>query len=371
MPRSKYKKQKDGRFYAKVWDGTYLPDGKRHNVMLVSSKSSKDLELKVLEFKKNILDRVCLFSSNSLFTDYSTKWLEVYKPSIEINTRAMYLRVINVYFPFLDGIKLSEIRRIHFQSLINENIEHPRTCQQISLTFKQIIQSAISDKLLPPNTFFDVCHKIALPKYVPGEKRGLTIKEKSALSSAPFTSKEQAFIYLAFGCGLRRGEILALTAFDIDLKSNSLTINKAICFDGNTPCIKAPKSQNGYRTVPMPAFLSSFLSTYLKSLKNSYLFTTQKGELMTKSSYRKMWENIFNKINSTLGGTKSLKVTDLTPHVFRHNYCSNLCYQIPQISIKKIAQLLGDSEKMVIEVYNHVLEEREDVSGALSEAIHL
>ena len=34
---------------------------------------------------------------------------------------------------------------------------------------------------------------------------------------------------------------------------------------------------------------------------------------------------------------------------------------MPNISIKRIAQLLGDSEKMVLEVYNHVLEQKENV----------
>ena len=40
---------------------------------------------------------------------------------------------------------------------------------------------------------------------------------------------------------------------------------------------------------------------------------------------------------------------------------SNLCYKIPAISIKMIARLMGDTEKVVIDVYNHVMEEKEDV----------
>lgn len=63
-------------------------------------------------------------------------------------------------------------------------------------------------------------------------------------------------------------------------------------------------------------------------------------------------------------------VTGLTAHVFRHNYCTNLCYQIPKISIKRIAQLLGDTEKMVLEVYNHIVLEKEDAAGAVNDAIN-
>ena len=46
----------------------------------------------------------------------------------------------------------------------------------------------------------------------------------------------------------------------------------------------------------------------------------------------------------------------------------NQCYQIPVISIKKIAELLGDHEKMVIEVYNHILLEKEDAEKAVKQA---
>jgi hypothetical protein len=34
-----------------------------------------------------------------------------------------------------------------------------------------------------------------------------------------------------------------------------------------------------------------------------------------------------------------------------------------------IAQLLGDTEKMVIEVYNHILWEKEDTTSAIKKAL--
>ena len=81
---------------------------------------------------------------------------------------------------------------------------------------------------------------------------------------------------------------------------------------------------------------------------------------MTKSSYVKLWAGIQKKMGSP----------DLTAHIFRHNYCTNLCYQIPTISIKKIAELLGDNEKMVIEVYNHIILEKEDAQKAVEQALN-
>ena len=41
----------------------------------------------------------------------------------------------------------------------------------------------------------------------------------------------------------------------------------------------------------------------------------------------------------------------MTAHMCRHNYCTRLCYEIPKISTKKIAELMGDTEQMVLKVY--------------------
>ena len=61
-------------------------------------------------------------------------------------------------------------------------------------------------------------------------------------------------------------------------------------------------------------------------------------------------------------------ITGLTAHIFRHNFCTELCYQIPAISTKMIAKLLGDDERMVLDVYSHILAERENVAETLNKA---
>ena len=65
------------------------------------------------------------------------------------------------------------------------------------------------------------------------------------------------------------------------------------------------------------------------------------------------------------------KIEKLTPHIFRHNYCSSLCYKLPEISIEKIAELLGDSVKMVVEVYQHEISSKEKPVKTISNAMNL
>ena len=122
----------------------------------------------------------------------------------------------------------------------------------------------------------------------------------------------------------------------------------------------------------MPGFLIQFLKEYIPTLTSPYLIHKQDGSMMTKSSYDKMWEQIRKKMNRAAGGTDKLRVIHgFSAHTFRHNYCSTLCYQVPAISIKKIAQLMGDTEAVVLKVYNHVQEEKENVEKVVNDAIAL
>ena len=165
---------------------------------------------------------------------------------------------------------------------------------------------------------------------------------------------------------------MALKPLDVNLKTSELTVRGAVEFRVNNPKQKATKTENGARTDPMPPFLTAHMKEYLKDLSSPYLMHTQDGRMMTKSSYRRMWESIIRKMNLAAGGTENLYVIhDLTAHIFRHNYCTELCYQIPAISTKKIAELLGDTEKMVIDVYSHIVEEKENVQEVVKTAIAL
>ena len=370
MPRNKYTQGKDGYFAARVWDGSRDDSGRKHYVMLRTRKSSKELEQMVNEYNQKISAGQFVKSSDALFLDYCKEWLRTYKAVRERNTRSMYENVINTHFTALENVRVSDLRKTHLQLLINSALDKPRTCQLIKMTFKQIVNAAVDDKLLPESSVRSICN-VALPKYLPQEKRALTDLEKRALASAEFTAMQKAFVLIIYGCGLRRGEALALNRSDIILSRSEVRVCRSLEFVGNEPSLKGTKSANGVRTVPMPAFLTDYLREYISDLDGDMLFHTRYGGMMTATGYRRMWEGILKAMNKAAGGTDKIRViSGLTAHVFRHNYCTQLCYN-RTLSTKKIAQLLGDTEKMVIDVYSHLLEEKEDAPAAVAAAIAL
>lgn len=196
------------------------------------------------------------------------------------------------------------------------------------------------------------------------------IKKFGELGRTRITDRERAFIQLILGCGLRRGEALALRPSDFDFSTNTLCITKAVGYYHGEPEIKETKNYVSRELPVPPATITAVRNLILSSgiRDRSYLFPaledskcSMRGDLLTQGGYKYLWEGIVQKISSEA----KIATCGLTAHVFRHNYCTRLCYEIPKISTKKIAALLGDTETMVLKVYSHILEEKEDLSGAM------
>ena len=375
MASAKYKLNSRGYYETKVWDGTYTSTGAKHRKTLISKKSSADLEKKVQAFKRNLeIEEVS--EINITFGEYSHKWLDLYKKSKELNTQRMYRTCVNKYLAPLDGIRLIDLRHSHFQAIINSNMDHPKTCKNIKLTFSQIIKSAVRDRILPHSAIEDITMDISMPKYVKPQKRALTPLERRCMKEAEIDDMKRAFVSILYYCGTRRGEALALTKDDFDFKAKTVSISKVVIFNGNEPQIKPyPKSDNGIRLIPLPDALIPIIKPYVEEC-DGYLFKGQNKPLLTEQGYKRMWESIITAMNVAAGYKPFAKknrnerpITNLTAHIFRHNYCTQLCYQIPTISTKKIAQMMGDTEKVVLEIYSHILDEHENVSKAINAAL--
>ena len=353
-----------------VWDGTYTDTGEKHRIRINSKKSSADLEKKVIAHNLALEERRNTAPTSYTFGEYAQHWLQTNKATKEVNTRRMYNIVLKSSFNSINHLPLTQITHSHFQQCINEKLEHPRTCQQIYITFRQIIKQAVKDHYLTQNALDEVITDISLPKYQKPVKRVLTELEKDALMQADLDPKKRAFVSLLYYCGMRKSEVLALTPSDFDWKEKTVSINKAWV---NTPAIKNyPKSDNGIRIIPIPNVAINQIKPFVENCRTEFLFYSQNSKLMTETGYKRMWESIIMSMNIALGYNPYAKIKSeklikgLTAHVFRHNYCTELCYQVPKISTKMIAHLLGDNEKMVLEVYSHLVMEKEDTQKAIN-----
>ena len=69
-----------------------------------------------------------------------------------------------------------------------------------------------------------------------------------------------------YWCGIRLGELLALTASDFNFERQTLTINKSLQNIKGNIIITPPKTPKSNRTIKIPQFLVDEMQDYIKSL---------------------------------------------------------------------------------------------------------
>ena len=281
------------------------------------------------------------------FGAYAKKWFEIYKANKSAATREMYSNALKK-MEAIDPMELRKVKKSDCQQVVNQYAGQ-RTAEILKMTLKQIFETAIDDGIISSNP----AKNIELLKYKPNEKRAFTKKEKETIKKAKLMPMERMFVNILLTFGLRPGEALALSRFDLDLKKKVLHITKAVEFDGNTPHIKGTKTEV-CRDIPIPNKLLKYIRKYIAEDKNTLLFHKQDGSLMSKTSYYKFSKRIL----------KAIGIPNITMYYFRHNRATELYYLCQRgiISTKKAAALMGHSELVFLKTYSHLLEEKENTA---------
>ena len=183
------------------------------------------------------------------------------------------------------------------------------------------------------------------PKFSPNiqlpqrEKKDIYIPTKTELKMLLEKSKGTGYylpILLAATCGMRAGEICALTSDDIH--GGKINVNKSlVCNDKGQWLIKQPKSYAGYRSIDMPDIVKS----------------------ETENLHGKIVK--YNPHSLSTGFRKLLINNGLTPfnfHALRHFYVSELFDMgLPEKYI--IAQVGHSSASITKSVYDHLTAEKQ------------
>lgn len=384
MPRAKYKKRADGRYGARIRTGRYDDNGEPIVVDLYSRISSADLEQKVNELKYKLNLGNYIAPSEITVSAYCDKWFGVYTAQNDDNTRASYANAIKKIKEDIGHFRMQDVMESDIQSVINEHFTTYRTDEIILLTLKRIFKQAHRDKIIAD----DVAENVKLKKIVKKTtKRALTVQEKEAIKLASFTDKQKAFVYILFFFGLRKEEALGLMKSDFDFKKQTLTISRALQCGSNRRLtkIKTTKNSASMRTLPINKAVISFFKAYISQLDSLYLFTNNNGQLMTTTQYTRFWNKIILQMNYAIMSEKekaaverlpakmqknAMPINSLTAHIFRHNYATMLYYS--NVSSKKAIQLMGHTDvAMIMKIYAHLDEEKENVVQKLDEGIAL
>lgn len=350
---AKFTKQKDGRYRTTIQLG-YGPDGNPIKKYL-SALTIKELEKKIFD-AKNDLSNGLLIADTTLFGAYADKWVEIYKGTKSVQTKAMYVNAIRLLEP-LRQTPLKEINRSMLQEVINDNSDHPRSCEVMLLTLKQIFKSAMADGLTGKNP----CTGITLPRHVKKEKRALTEEERKALRSAVLLPQERILLLTLYGIGCRPAEAYALTKSDFDFRAGTVQINKSVQFDGSYPVsVSLPKTNASIRSVIVSESILRALKHLIDKIPTENILGDNTGKIMHKGQY----ETIFKHILAKAG----LKDSGITMYTLRHNFCTECWYN--GLSLKECQRQMGHTDyKMVLEVYSHLDAKKENTRKKMANMV--
>ena len=350
---AKYSRRKNGLYVYQYRTG-YDQNGKRV-MRTVYGRTVAELEAKIRDGKKALENHA---TGNVFVPDYCREYVELYKASRSENTRAMYDKCIRYQIePLFGGVKLRDLTSAEIQKAVNRLADKRRTAEIMLCLLKQICKQAQNDAVFARNP----CESIVLPpKSKKREKRALSASEREKLRAVSFTDRENAFVFLLYGCGLRREEALGLRMRDVDLEAREVRVRQVVTFPENSAVVRpCPKNDSSVREVPLPASCVDRIAPWYNVRTTS---GAAAGDLLfpdvSKTVYVRMWQKIIDKLDAPT----------LTAHIFRHNYATMLYYS--GVTLKQAAALLGHSStKMILEIYAHLDDEREDLRSKINSIV--
>lgn len=399
-----------GSYRTTVYVGTV---GGKKRRKTVTAKTKRELQKKVMELKLEVASGKDCYT-DATFDQWAEKWMtEVVLPKgVSQGTIAKYESAIKHMDRAFHGVKLRDIRLSDMQQLVNALAENnpntgapasKATLVNLKKVGNAIFRYARQNNIEGVPNFFDI---LQIPSGAPEQKRrSLSPAELDAVLETPHWAQPMAMVMLF--CGLRQGETVPLTWDDVDFERRVLWVMRSADLQSNSPQVKdGGKTAAARRLVPMPDILADYLKWYKgaladgtfaarcgarvleeeldaaeaasdaaaartyyfathptpsykrpprEGLKTDLLFPTIKGDMHSKSTLRRMWEDYMRELNEAAVATATSENASpepirFTAHNLRHTYATMLFLQ--GVDVRDAMQYMGHATfQVTMDIY--------------------
>lgn len=286
-------------------------------------------------------------------------WIEIKEKTVRPNTvrnyRERYTRNIK---PIIGDLIVKDVLPTHCQLIFNKMADEGyrvSTLYQTRITLYNLLQCAVDNEVIDRNP----CKKtVKSDMGEPAkEMKALTrdVQKKFIECALPYSYYEQyAFVLQT---GLRTGELIGLKWSDIDFKNKTMTIQRTMEYRYSTQewRVGPPKSQSGYRTIPLTdeaIYLLKRQKDYNKKIKTinieyaDTIFLCRDGTPVKNSTY----DSGLFKICDIAG------IPRFSMHILRHTFATR-CIEAG-MKPKTLQKLLGHSNLgITMNLYVDITEE--------------
>lgn len=290
------------------------------------------------------------FSINMKFKNLANMYFDDIKPRIkEITYINKLSKVNNRILPHFGEMVLSDITPFEIRKWQNELVEavNPNTSGKYSTYYIKSINTVLK-------TIFSFAVKFHGLKENPVTKAG-TLKLQYEKKMDIWTLEEfKKFVdllkhrqmtyvgfHILFFCGLRVGEMLALTRKDIDLERLTININKTYRRIGVRDVVTSAKTDSSDRVIRINEKLGELLKSYFEKIYN--LKNDDRIFQLTRYAFRDDMKRY----------SKKAEVKQIRLHDLRHSHASMLINA--GVNPLAISKRLGHARvDMTLNVYSHL-----------------
>ena len=363
----------DGRYRFRYSD----LDGKRrdvyswrldHNDRMPKNKPH-DLSLREKEkqIKQDLFNQVVSNGGNMTVLELCEKYTSL-KCGVRDTTRTGYKTVLNILKkdPFgkkrIDKVKISDAKGwlIKLQQVDGRGYS---SIHQIRGVLRPAFQMAVDDDMIVKNPFgFQLAGVIQNT-----EKTRQAITKEQMKKFLKFVHDDNIYckyyetFYILFHTGMRISEFCGLTLKDIDMKNRVIDINHQLQRTSWGEYIIEPTKTNaGTRKLPMTDDVFQMFQAIIEDRPTDlpeimvqgyagFLFRDKNG--MPEVAMH--WEHRFNHAVKRYNDIFKVQMPNITPHVCRHTYCSNMARA--RMNPKTLQYLMGHSDiSVTMNVYTHL-----------------
>lgn len=168
-------------------------------------------------------------------------------------------------------------------------------------------------------------------------------------------------VYILFHTGMRISEFCGLTLKDIDLENRIINIDHQLLRTSEMKyVIEATKTNAGTRKLPMTEDVFRCFQAIIEDREaprfemivdghTGFLFTDKDGMPLVAMH----WEHRFNHMVKRYNDIFRVQMPNITPHVCRHTYCSNMAKS--GMNPKTLQYLMGHSDiGVTLNTYTHL-----------------
>lgn len=383
---------------------TFIPDPNKTPV-----QQKKELEVFVVTFEQKVKDGKYLDGEKITFKEFVDKWMADYAESqFELATLAQYKKLLEFHlFPALGNMKMSKIQPPQLNKLYNSMAKSrkdgkdggyaAKTIRHVHTLASSIFTSAVKWNVLmdnpcarssPPRQsgndkikFFTLEQSLAFLQAV-NEPYTVTIKAHNRVNDTgkPYHVNEytetrclptqyRLFFQMALFCGMRRGELIALTWDDIDLINRTINITKSTGLVDGKCITKAPKTAGSVRLISLPPLVVDLAAEYKKEQDilrdemgtawhgDNFVFIQTDGKQMYPSTPYKVFKEVIKRYNTTADPGQELP--DIPLHGLRHTSATLLISQ--KTDIRTVSGRLGHSKtSTTTDIYGHFLQKADE-----------